>query len=179
MTKTSSLHLIAQCSCGQVKIEIKGDPIAHTACYCKDCQSGGRQIEALPRAAAILDADGGTDCLECRKDRLRYASGEQFLKPMKLTDESSTSRVIATCCNAGMYLSMANSHWLSVYSKRIQGNIPPLQLRVWTKYKRADTQLPADVPNFPSGSIGFYGKLFVHWILMLLRIGPRFESRIP
>jgi hypothetical protein len=50
----------SSCVCGRVRCEAAGAPILSGVCYCDDCQEGGRRIEALPHAAPVLDADGGT-----------------------------------------------------------------------------------------------------------------------
>src|SRR6202034_4831605 len=59
--------LTASCRCGAVVLEVTGAPIVHTACYCASCQEPGRQIEQLPDAPPILDADGGTGFVLYRK----------------------------------------------------------------------------------------------------------------
>ena len=59
----------SSCACGRVRFEAVGAPILSAVCYCDDCQAGGRQIEELPSAARVLDADGGTPYLSYRDDR--------------------------------------------------------------------------------------------------------------
>ena len=169
MSKLLSSHLTAECSCGKVKIEVLGPPIMHTACYCNDCQVGGHQIEALPGAALVLDSDGGTSFLLRRRDRVGNGSVEQFLRPYKIKESSPTSRLVATCCNSAMYLDFENGHWLTLYRKRFKGDVPPLEMRVCTKSKRNDVDLPSNVPNHASHSLSFFVKLIAAWIPMLLR----------
>ena len=38
------------CRCGRVRLEISGAPILHCICYCKNCQEGGRRLQALAGA---------------------------------------------------------------------------------------------------------------------------------
>lgn len=161
--------MTVSCNCGKVKIEVTGAPIMHVACYCSDCQAGGRQIEALTGAAPVLEPDGGTHFLLYRKDRVNYTRVDHLLHRYKIKDTSPTSRFVATCCNSAMFLNFAHGHWLTMYRMRFQGDVPPLQMSVCTKSKRSDVTLPGDVPNHATHSFGFFAKLIMAWIPMLLR----------
>lgn len=86
----------SSCACGRVQYEAIGEPILSAVCYCKDCQEGGRRIEALPNAAPILDPDGGTPYLTYRDDRFHVLSGEDLLADYRLKPESRTRRVVAS-----------------------------------------------------------------------------------
>src|ERR1700730_14034529 len=88
----------ARCSCGNVELEALGTPMTSVVCYCDSCQEGSRQIEALTNAAPILGPDGGTAYILYRKDRVRYAKGGELLRGYTV-EGSTTSRVVATCCN--------------------------------------------------------------------------------
>jgi hypothetical protein len=169
MSKLPSGYLTAECSCGKVKIEVFGPPIMHTACYCNDCQVGGHQIEALLGAAPVLDSDGGTPFLLYRRDRVSSGSVEQFLRPYKIKASSPTSRLVTTCCNSAMYLNFEKGHWLALYRNRFKGDVPPLEMRVCTKSKRNDVDLPSNVPNHAGYSLSFFAKLIAAWVPMLLR----------
>jgi len=92
----------ARCSCGSVEIEAFGTPITSVVCYCDTCQKGSRQIEALTNAVPILGPDGGTAYILYRKDRIKYSKGAELLKGYKIEEKSTTSRVVATCCNSAM-----------------------------------------------------------------------------
>jgi len=72
--------------------------------YCTDCQLGSRQIEDLPNAGSVRDADGGTAYILFRKDRFKCSRGADLLKGYKLKDISPTNRVVATCCNSAMFM---------------------------------------------------------------------------
>lgn len=160
---------IAECSCGKVEIRAIGEPILRTVCYCKDCQLGGRQLEALPGAVPVLSPDGGTDFLLYRKDRVNHGDVEPLLRRYKLNESSPTSRFVAPCCNSAMFLNFEKGHWLSMYRQRFQGEVPPLQMRVCTNSKRDDVVLPDDVPNHANHSFSFLARLIAAWIPMLLR----------
>src|ERR687893_1462112 len=103
MSEPTTPHTTASCSCGSVELEATGDPIMSTVCYCESCQEGSRQLEALPNGRPVCDSDGGTACVLYRKDRVEYSKGSQLLQGYKLRAESSTNRVVASCCNSPMF----------------------------------------------------------------------------
>jgi hypothetical protein len=162
-------HLTARCSCGNVELEAIGDPITSAVCYCESCQQGSRQIEALPNGRAACGPDGGTPYVLYRKDRVEYSKGPRLLRGLKLRDESSTRRVVASCCDSPMFLDFEKGHWLSVYRTALRGDVPPPEMRVHTKSRPAGTDLPDDVPSYSGFSFKFMAKLFGAWIAMLLR----------
>ena len=169
MSEPSKNRATARCACGSVEIEVVGVPIVSPVCYCESCQEGSRQIEALPNGRPVCDPDGGTAFVLYRKDRVEYSKGSRLLRGYKLRDESSTNRVVATCCNSATYLDFENGHWLSVYRAALRGDVPPLEMRVHTRSRPAGSALPNDVPSYPAYSLKFMAKLFAAWIAMLLR----------
>ena len=131
----------ARCSCGSVEIEAFGTPMTSVVCYCDSCQKGSRQIEALTKAVPILDPDGGTAYILYRKDRITYSKGAELLKGYKVEEKSATSRVVATCCNSAMVMRFDDAkHWVPIYRARFQGDLPPLQWRICTKFKPANAR---------------------------------------
>lgn len=169
MSEPTKNRTTARCLCGSVELESIGDPITSTACYCEGCQEGSRQIEALPNGRPVCDPDGGTAYALYRQDRVEYPKGSQLLRGYKLRDESSTNRVVATCCDSPMFLDFEKGHWLSIYRTALRGDLPPLEMRVHTKSRPAGSDLPNDVPSSPAYSLKFMAKLFTAWIAMLLR----------
>ncbi len=158
----------AACSCGRVELATSGAPIVASVCYCDDCLSGARQIEALPGAAPVADADGGTSYLLFRKDRFTCVRGGDLLDPVKLTAGSASSRMVARCCNTGMYLGFDDSrHWVSAYRARFIGALPPVAMRMCTKFRRSDMPLPADAPASASYSPRLIAKLVGARLAML------------
>jgi hypothetical protein len=161
--------MAASCSCGSVELEAIGAPIISAVCYCDDCQEGSRQIEALPNASSVQDPDGGTAYILYRKDRVKCTRGTLLLKSHKIREKSATNRVIATCCNSAMFLSFDDGkHWVDVYRSRFKGDIPPLQIRICTKFKPENGDLPSDVPGYSSYPLKFLAKLVAARIAMLL-----------
>jgi hypothetical protein len=158
--------LTASCACGSVAFEGHGAPIVTLVCYCNDCKEAARQIEALPNAPRVQDADGGTGYIAYRKDRVRCSKGEPLLENRKIKENTPTNRVIATCCNSAMLLNFDDSkHWVDLYRTRVQGSAPPIEMRVCTKYATGD--IPRDVPGYPGYPFKFIAKLMAARIAML------------
>jgi hypothetical protein len=159
---------IARCSCGSVGIEAFGAPITSVVCYCDSCQAGSRQIEALTNAVPILGPDGGTAYILYRKDRIKYAKGSALLKDFKIEEKSTTSRVVATCCNSAMVMRFDDAkHWVPMYRARFEGDVPALQWRICTKFKPEHSQIPTDIPSSGMYPAGFMWKLLTSKISML------------
>jgi hypothetical protein len=159
----------ARCSCGKVEMEVTGQPIMSGVCYCDDCQTGARQIEALPHAPRVVDPDGGTQCVLYRKDRVTCTKGRDLLKGYRITEKTATSRMVTTCCNSAMTMTFADSrHWVPVYRGRIVEAAQPLQMRICTKFKPMGVTLADDVPNYPGYPPILMWKLVKAWVPMLL-----------
>jgi hypothetical protein len=161
--------LTASCRCGAVVLQLQAEPILRGVCYCASCQEAGRRIEQLPDAPPVLDADGGTDYVLYRKDRVRCVQGGERFEAYRLKPESPTRRMVATCCNSAMFLDFTKGHWLTVYRARVPGPVPPVEMRVMTADRRADVVLPSDTPNYPGHSGKFMRKLLAAWMAMGFR----------
>jgi hypothetical protein len=166
----ASKGLVGACACGRVQIEVMGTPIASVACYCDDCQTGSKQIEALPNAPAVRDAYGGTAYVLYRRDRFRCVQGEALLRPYKIKDNSATSRLVASCCNSAMYVGFDDiRHWVTVYRDRLGADAPPIEMRICTRFRTGDTDLPGDVLTHKGIPFAFGTRLLTSGISMLLR----------
>lgn len=159
-----------RCSCGSVELETTGAPILGVTCYCADCQEAGRRIEQLPDAPRVLGADGGTDFLAYRKDRVKYIKGTELVFDHRLREASPTRRVVAKCCNSAMFLDFQKGHWFSVYRARFAGDAPPVQMRVQTKSMPRTAGDPGDIPSHAGYPPKFMLKLLSARIAMLF--GP-------
>jgi len=165
-----TLYMTASCSCGSVELKVFGAPIVSNVCYCDDCQKGSRQIEELPDAGPVLDPDGGTAYVLYRKDRIKCSNGSTLLKNYKLKENSVTNRVVATCCNSAMFISFDKGpFWVSAYRARFLGDLPPLQMRICTKFKPDDVILPNDLPSYRGYPLRLMAKLLASGAAMLLR----------
>jgi hypothetical protein len=159
----------ATCLCGGVELKAFGRPIVSSVCYCDDCRKGADLIEALPNAGAVRDPDGGTAYILYRKDRIECSKGAELLRSYKLKETSVTNRVIAACCNSAVFMNFDRGpHWVSAYTARFHGELPPLQLRICTKFKRDGVELPDDVPNHQGYPPGFIVKLLASRVAMWL-----------
>jgi hypothetical protein len=160
--------LRATCACGAVTLEATGAPIVTAVCYCDDCQKAGRQIETMPGAPTVLDADGGSALVMFRKDRLRCVEGADRLTPVKLKPKSPTTRYVASCCNSAMYLGFDDAkHWVDVFRNRVSDEPPPVQARVCTKFRPAGAELPNDAPTYGSYPPGLIFRLLGSKVAMM------------
>ena len=170
MSDSQSPPATASCSCGSVQLEATGTPTTSVVCYCDDCQAGARQIEALPNARSIRDSDCGTAYVLYSKDRVLCSKGAELLRGYKLKEKSATNRLVATCCNSLMFMSFSDArHWVNVHRAQFQGGVPPLDMRICTKFSPTKHAIPKDVPSYPGYPLRFMGKLIAAWIPMLLR----------
>ncbi len=164
----------AHCVCGQVAIEAVGAPITSVICYCDDCQEGARQIRSLPKAASIAGADGGTAYLAYRKDRVTCLKGASLLRHHKIRDDTTTNRVIATCCNSAMFLSFDDGkHWVDLYRSRCEGDVLPVQMRICTSFRPGGRTGPSDVPEYSRYPLSFVFKLVLAKAAMMLQKNRR------
>ncbi len=157
----------SSCVCGRVRCEGHGKPILSAVCYCLDCQEGGRRIEALPGAPRVLDDDGGAPYLLYRDDRFHCVAGEELLVDHRLKPNSPTRRVVASCCNSGMFLKFDPGFWVSSYRHRYSGELPPIDMRTNVRRRRAETPMPGDAPCYRNFPPGLFAKLIGARIAML------------
>jgi len=162
--------MTARCVCGSVELQAVGDAITSVVCYCDDCHEGARQIKALPNAGPVRDPDGGSAFVIYRKDRVTCSKGARLLRAYKIKDQSATNRLVATCCNSAMLLNFDDRrHWVDLYRARLQGNIPPLQMRIATKFKAEKVEIPSDVPSYAAFPLRLFRMLIAARFAMLLR----------
>jgi hypothetical protein len=158
----------ASCSCGAVLLEAVGAPIMSVGCYCASCQEAGRRIALLSDAPPVLNANGGTDFVLYRKDRISCVRGGELLEEHRLKPDSATRRMVAGCCNTAMFLEFSKGHWLSLYRDRL-ASPPPLEMRVMTADRPEGVELPQDISNHPAHSGKFMWKLLSAWAAMGFR----------
>lgn len=156
----------SSCACGRVQCEAVGEPILSGVCYCLDCQEGGRRIEALPNAAPVRDPDGGTPYLTYRDDRFRCLSGKELLMDYRLRPRSPTRRVVASCCNSGMFLKYEHGFWVSTYRYRYSGDLPPIEMRTKVGRRKSELELPNDAPAYRRYPLKLFAKLIAARIAM-------------
>lgn len=117
-------------------------------------------IEALPKAAPVLDPDGGASLMVYRDDRIRCIAGQELLKGYKLKPDSPTTRYVATCCNSGMYLKFKPGHWVSAYRKRFdEAGLPPVEMRTNLRRRTSDAAFEDNAPRYQKFPIRLFTKL--------------------
>lgn len=162
------------CTCGKVRLEARGKPIMATECHCNSCCEAAARFGTLEGVPDFLSPNGGTPFLMMRKDRVDI-SGAGHLKAFRLTPESPTRRILATCCNTPVFLEFKGGHWLSIYKSVVpQGAMPQIELRTMTG-DLADPGLLDDiVPSGKRQSVKFFARLLAAWIAMGFR-SPKIE----
>lgn len=163
------------CTCGAVRVEVRGTPIITTECHCNSCREAGRRLGALPGAPEFVAANGGTPFALYRKDRAEIAQGREQLREFRLKPDSPTRRVVATCCNTPVFLEFQHGHWLSIYEAVWPTKtMPTIELRTMTSDLSDLSVLDDTVPAGKRQTWGFYGRLFAAWAAMGFRT-PKLE----
>ncbi len=163
--------VFAQCSCGSVALVLKGAPIGSFACYCDTCQEGSSRIEALPNAPSLRRADGGTEYVLYRKDRVTYVKGSELLKDYKVEHNPKTNRVVACCCNSAVLMRFDDArHWVPIYRERLGPNAPAIQMRICTSFLQNGKVFADDIPSYKGYSPAFMMKLLSSGLAMLFRL---------
>jgi hypothetical protein len=152
-------------------LELYRKPIVSAECFCTDCQKAGAFLQALPGAPPTLDQKGATRFVLYRKDEVRCAKGQNGLREHRLSKDSPTRRVIASCCNTPMFLEFTKGHWLSIYGGLWPASsLPALEIRTMTRERPEGVELSDDVPNPATHTFSFYAKLFRAWAAMRFRV---------
>lgn len=174
MTGTQSSETrTASCACGAVTLDLIGKPIVAATCYCHSCQQAGEAFDALPGAAGVVEADGGTPYLLVRKDRVRWKTGTDQLEEHRLKADSPTRRFVARCCNAPVALEFTKGHWLSVYAGRIPADERPAPaMRTMTQDRPYGVEFNDAMPSYATHSGTFMWKLLAAWAAMGFRAPP-------
>jgi hypothetical protein len=69
-----------------------------------------------------------------------------------------------------MYLNFDDGkHWVDLYRSRVKGDVPPVTMRICTKFKPANRDIPSDVPRHAGYPPMFLAKLLAARIAMLLQ----------
>ena len=145
----TSVSITASCRCGQLEFNLKGPPIIRVACYCASCQTAGHAFVREFGPPPVVGDDGGTDLVLYRKDRVALISGGDRFREHRLTPDSPTRRMVATCCGTPMVMDFTKGHWLSFY--------------------RAGVTQPDDMPLHAARSATFMWKVLTAWAAMGFR----------
>lgn len=160
------------CDCGTIQMEADGAPMLSAVCHCTSCRTAGQAFDAASGGAPIVDAAGGTPVVLWRKDRIRCVAGGARLEAHRLTAQSPTRRMVASCCGTPMFLDFTKGFWVTVYRTRI-ADAPAPSMRVMTADVPAGVTLPDDgLARFRGHSGRFMLKLLGSWAVMRFR-SPR------
>ena len=160
------------CECGAVCLEILGTSMMSVVCHCTSCRTAGREFDARSRVAPIVDMNGGTPVVLWRKDRVNCLRGCERLKAYRLTAESLSRRMVASCCETPMFGDFTEGFWISIYRGRIP-DAPLPSMRVMTSDMPAGLALPDDdLPRFRGRPGRFFFKLLMTWARLGFR-SPR------
>jgi hypothetical protein len=167
MTKTNPTH-VAHCRCGAVEIGAWAEPIVVTTCYCDDCQAAAQQIAASAPSAPAASADGGTEFIVFRRDRVACTRGAENLEAMKLKAASKTRRMIAGCCKSPMYVGFEDKRpWVSAFRASFGADAPQVEMRICTRFRRSEDNANDGLPSHPGYPPAMIVRILAAWPLML------------
>ncbi len=168
MTSTVD-SVTSSCRCGQVKFTLQGPRILRISCYCTSCRAASDGFVREYGSPPVAGADGGTDLVLYRKDRIAQATGAAQLAERRLKPESPTRRLVATCCGTPMVMDFTKGHWLSFYRAQLPADGSAPDMRVMTQDRPSGVTLPDDIPQYPRRSGSLLWKLLSTWAAMGLR----------
>ncbi|MBV7408443.1 hypothetical protein KJP29_05565 [Maritimibacter sp. DP1N21-5] len=165
------METTATCHCGKTAIALIGVPIMSNACCCTSCQTANHRFETMPGAGKVVHDSGATPYTLMRKDRVRLLRGREYLEPYRLTPNTKTRRVLATCCNAPMYLDFKGGHWISVYTDRIpEADRLPVEVYTMAGDLADPSGLAVGIPAPRTHTLKFMVQLMSAWVAMGFRV---------
>lgn len=166
MRETTELR----CTCGRVRLEASKAPIIASECQCTSCRTAAAIFESRPDCPTFREANGGTQYVLYRKDRVRFVVGAEHLKELRLNATTPTRRVVATCCNTPIFLEFSSGHWLSLFASLWPATErPKMSLRTMTEDIPEGVVLDDALPNPKRHTANFFVKLLGAWIAMGFR----------
>ena len=170
MTKKDTTH-VAHCRCGAVEVCAWGEPLIVTACYCEDCQAAAQRLAAsADLIAPAASADGGTEFMLFRRDRVACTRGADRLQAMRLANASKTRRMIAGCCATPgqMYLAFDDKRpWVSAFRASFGTDAPPVEMRICTRFRRPERKVEDGLPSHSGYPATMMVRILAAWPLML------------
>jgi hypothetical protein len=142
---------IARCRCGAVEVGAWSNPIVVTACYCDDCQGASGRLAASANSASLAGADGGTEFMVFRRDRIACRRGAERLEAMRLTAATKTRRMVAGCCATPMYVGFDDKRpWVSAFRASFGPDAPPVEMRICTRFRQPEHKAETACPSAPA-----------------------------
>jgi hypothetical protein len=167
MMKKNPTH-VAHCRCGAVEVGAWGEPIIVSACYCDDCQAAAQRLAASANLPPAASADGGTEFMLFRRDRIACTRGADRLQAMRLTDATKTRRMIASCCATPMYLAFDDKRpWVSAFRASFGADAPPVEMRICTRFRQSEEKADDGALSHPGYPPAMIVRILAAWPLML------------
>ena len=161
---TKNPTYLAQCQCGAVEIGAWAQPIMVSACYCDDCQAAAQRFAVSANSGCASNADGGTEFMVFRRDRIACTRGADRLQAMRLTALTKTRRMIASCCSTPMYVAFDDKRpWVSALRAPFGPDAPPVEMRICTRFKRSEEKTDDGLPSHP----GYPASMMVRILAVL------------
>jgi hypothetical protein len=173
MMKTNPTY-VAHCRCGAVEVGAWSEPIVVSACYCDDCQAADERLAASANSAPAPSADGGTEFMLFRRDRIACTRGADRLEAMRLTAATKTRRMIASCCGTPMYVAFDDAPpWVSALRPPFGEDAPPVEMRICTRFRQPEDKANDGLPSHPGYPVAMIVRILAAWPLMLFsrRVG--------
>jgi hypothetical protein len=159
---------IARCRCGAVEIGAWSNPIVVAACYCDDCQAASERLATSANGAPAAGADGGTEFMVFRRDRIACTRGVDNLKVMRLKDATKTRRMVAGCCATPMYVGFDEKRpWVSALRAGFGAGAPPVEMRICTRFRRPEHKVEDGLPDHPGYPAAMILRVLAVWPRML------------
>jgi hypothetical protein len=167
MTKANPTH-VAHCRCGAVEVGAWAEPIAVNSCYCDDCQAAAERLAASTSSAPAPSADGGTEFMLFRRDRIACTRGAEHLKATRLTDATKTRRMIAGCCATPMYVAFDDRRpWVSALRAPFGADAPPVEMRICTRFRGSGDKAEDGLRSHPGYPPAMMLRILAVWPLTL------------
>jgi hypothetical protein len=165
--KTDPNH-VAQCRCGAVEIGAWSEPLVVTARYCDDCQAASERLAVSSNSPPLASPDSGTEFMVFRRDRIACTRGAENLEAMRLTAATKTRRMVAGCCATPMYVSFDDKRpWVSAFRASFGADAPAVQMRICTRFRRAEDKAKDDVPEHTGYPAAMILRVLAVWPRML------------
>ena len=131
---TQPTERIATCSCGQLKVSLKGEPALVSSCHCLACQ---RRTGSLFGVQAFF-----------REDQLVAIDGEhRFFSREADSGSTVTSRFCPHCGSTVCWVRPSLPGMVTVaVGAFADPNFPPPVRTVWTEHKHEWLPFPATIP---------------------------------
>lgn len=94
------------CSCGKVKVLLKGEPLVALNCHCKSCVSNAKYVDKKGGGRSALK-DGGVNVAVFSTGQVEFVTGlsndgTSNIQLTKIGDDGKVYRSYTKCCNTFM-----------------------------------------------------------------------------